>query len=236
MSRLIGLYPPRWRERYGEEFLALIAQRPPSLRDRVDIVWSAVDAHLFPQLPGPDTFPDRTGFVPLAGVLSMAIGLVLAVNGPVHQDEYGSYRDGAAMLPFLIAAMAALGVGIYRLSNRLPSGAVVPRGVAAIAIICGLLWSIAPWLMPVLAVCLIAIVILAASASRAGVWSTALTIVLLGLAAIPVALIAMMLSQPWYAARGQMELVLFLLFGPLLGIWTVIGVGLFRGSMRPATT
>lgn len=228
MRGLISLYPRAWRERYGDEFLSLIAERPPSLRDRLDIVRGALDAHLSPQLPGPDLIPDRSGFVPLAGVLSIAIGLLVAVNGPVHEDEYGSYRDGAAALPFVILAMAALAYGIYRLWKRVPSDSVVSGSAAALAIICGLFWSMAPWVLASLAVCLVAIVILAATASRAGVWPTPITIALFVLGAIPVAMIAVMLSQPWYAFRGA-EVVMLAVFAPLLGIWTVLGVGLLRG-------
>lgn len=42
MSRLVRIYPRSWRERYGEEFLALVSERPPSLADRVDIVRGAM--------------------------------------------------------------------------------------------------------------------------------------------------------------------------------------------------
>ena len=228
MRGLISLYPRAWRERYGDEFLTLMAERRPSLRDRLDIVRSAADAHLFPQLPGPDLLPDYSGFVPLAGVLSIGIGLVLAVNGPVHTDEYGSYRDGAAALPFVILAMAALSYGIYRLWKRVPPDSAVSGSAAALAIICGLFWSITPWVLPALAVCLVAIVILAASASRAGVWPAPITVALFVLAAIPVATIAVMLSQPWWAFRGA-EIVMLEVFGPLVGIWTFFGIGLLRG-------
>ena len=27
--RLVGLYPAAWRQRYGEEFLALLEEQPP---------------------------------------------------------------------------------------------------------------------------------------------------------------------------------------------------------------
>jgi hypothetical protein len=43
---LIRLYPRAWRERYQEEMLALLEQRPPTARDRLDILRGACDAHL----------------------------------------------------------------------------------------------------------------------------------------------------------------------------------------------
>lgn len=43
---LIGLYPPRWRERYGDEFDMLLAQCLRSPLDVLDIVLGALDARL----------------------------------------------------------------------------------------------------------------------------------------------------------------------------------------------
>lgn len=52
MTRLIALYPRAWRRRYEIEFRALMAERPPGLGDRIDIVRGALDARLNPQIPG----------------------------------------------------------------------------------------------------------------------------------------------------------------------------------------
>jgi hypothetical protein len=49
MTRLVRLYPRAWRDRYEEEFLALLAERPPTFGDLVDTVRGALDAHLNPQ-------------------------------------------------------------------------------------------------------------------------------------------------------------------------------------------
>jgi hypothetical protein len=49
MTRLVRLYPRAWRDRYEDEFLALLAERPPTLGDLVDTVRGAVDAHMNPQ-------------------------------------------------------------------------------------------------------------------------------------------------------------------------------------------
>lgn len=45
MSTLIRLYPAAWRARYGAEFEDLLAERPPTGRDLLDIVVAAIDAH-----------------------------------------------------------------------------------------------------------------------------------------------------------------------------------------------
>jgi hypothetical protein len=49
MTRLVRLYPRAWRDRYEEEFLALLDERPPTLGDLVDTVRGALDAHMNPQ-------------------------------------------------------------------------------------------------------------------------------------------------------------------------------------------
>lgn len=49
MSRLIRLYPPRWRARYETEFRALLDEHQPDLRDRLDILRGAVLAWLNPR-------------------------------------------------------------------------------------------------------------------------------------------------------------------------------------------
>lgn len=43
---LVALYPETWRERYEEEFLALLEECPLSLMSLLDVIVSALDAHL----------------------------------------------------------------------------------------------------------------------------------------------------------------------------------------------
>jgi hypothetical protein len=45
-DRLLRLYPRGWRERYGDEFLALVGDRSLGLPQFIDIVSGAIDAHL----------------------------------------------------------------------------------------------------------------------------------------------------------------------------------------------
>ena len=52
-SWLLWLYPAVWRERYGEEFLTLLADRGIStfsVLDILDVFYGALDARLAPQL------------------------------------------------------------------------------------------------------------------------------------------------------------------------------------------
>jgi hypothetical protein len=50
MSWLLRLYPARWRQRYGDEFQALVERQPLSAAVVLDILRGALDAWLRPQL------------------------------------------------------------------------------------------------------------------------------------------------------------------------------------------
>jgi hypothetical protein len=43
---LLRLYPRAWRERYGDEFLALVGDGPVSMQQAIDIVFGAIDARV----------------------------------------------------------------------------------------------------------------------------------------------------------------------------------------------
>lgn len=45
----LRLYPRTWRDRYEEEFLAVLAHRPLSVPDAIGMIAAALDAHLHPQ-------------------------------------------------------------------------------------------------------------------------------------------------------------------------------------------
>lgn len=50
MNWMLHLYPARWRERYGDEFGAVLAHQRASLGLFVDVFAGAIDAHLHPQI------------------------------------------------------------------------------------------------------------------------------------------------------------------------------------------
>ncbi len=86
MTALVRLYPRAWRERYEAEFLGILEARPPSSRDRFDIVRGALDARLHPEIPGQPDTPRRSmraaGWAAassiLAGVVYLAwVGLIV---------------------------------------------------------------------------------------------------------------------------------------------------------------
>ena len=59
-SLLIRLYPARWRARYGDEFAAILEERPLGPFDVADILLGAFDAQL--RLRGRDAAIKQGGF------------------------------------------------------------------------------------------------------------------------------------------------------------------------------
>lgn len=116
MSALVRLYPRPWRERYETEFLAVLASRPPSIGDRVDIVRGAVDARLHPELPGNTagshrlTPPER-----IAAASSLAAGaLWLAWFGLIVRDfrGWGMGEPENAILMVALSTFAGLALAV----------------------------------------------------------------------------------------------------------------------------
>ena len=90
---LLRLYPAAWRARYGDEFLELLADRPPRLRDRLDIVAGALDARLHPQVgqAAPAEVPMRrdTSVAAIVAVGGLLLTLWAAIGASV-MPRWGS--------------------------------------------------------------------------------------------------------------------------------------------------
>jgi hypothetical protein len=235
MSKLLHLYPRSWRDRYAEEFVALLSERPPSLADRLDIVRGAIDARLQPQLQGPDRLPDRYGFSTLAGFGLLVGAAMIMANGPVRYDEYGTYREGEGGLVFLLMAAVLLSAGLYRVVMRLPAAASVARISGGIAIIAGPVWSVMPWVMPLGVLFLVSVMLIAVGAGRAHIWPAWLVAIIILLPVVPAGLMAVLAFLPWYTLRVA-EVNALILLAPVGGLWLAVGLGLLRGFPRPAAS
>lgn len=146
MSRLLNLYPSAWQERYRAEMMELLAEHPPTWRDRFDLALGALDARLNPQvqgrpatterdLPGPRTI--ATGVAALiGGALWVAGGLVL--NTAMFTAE--GYRESAAAA--LILAVAALVSALAAISIAGSSRTL--RGIGSAMLVMALL-IVTPW-------------------------------------------------------------------------------------------
>ncbi|HEX3510624.1 MAG TPA: hypothetical protein VHT27_05935 [Solirubrobacteraceae bacterium] len=122
---LVGLYPEAWRERYGEEMLALVTDDPPGPRGLASLARGAVAAHLRPPaaLRGPRTARMRLS---LGALFACWLGLSLAglafqkmienvpFNTPLRdasqRHELIAFSHGAVLAGALLGA-AAIAVG-----------------------------------------------------------------------------------------------------------------------------
>ena len=94
MSRLLALYPRAWRSRYGDEFAELLQARPPSLRDRLDIVVGAIDARVNPQVPGADDREHAMAGDRAARLLAIVVGVLFTIWGLVGATLMVPWESG----------------------------------------------------------------------------------------------------------------------------------------------
>jgi hypothetical protein len=91
---LTRLYPPAWRERYGEEFETLLETGPSDLRTLANSVRSAVHEHIFPTQGGnmdqsPNSFSAMikrpSAFLPVAmSLIALTMVLTTLTIGLAH--------------------------------------------------------------------------------------------------------------------------------------------------------
>lgn len=95
MSRLVRLYPSAWRARYGAEFEDVLALRPLSLLDRLDVIRGSFDAWLRPQIVGA-TVPERKSTMQRYAAVAAALAgaaFILTTYSLVTQYDAFPYHD-----------------------------------------------------------------------------------------------------------------------------------------------
>jgi hypothetical protein len=111
MSRILNLYPTAWQERYRDEMMELLAEHPPTWRDRFDLALGALDARLHPQVqrrPDPiedDGLPLRTIAVTVGALLGGGLWIVGGLALKSASFGADGYREAAG--PTAIFAVAA---------------------------------------------------------------------------------------------------------------------------------
>jgi hypothetical protein len=95
---LVRLYPRAWRERYGEEFEALLELSDGNVRSAANVFWAAMGEHLSPTQGGKMDHPGMsfatmmkkpTAFIPVAMSLTGLL-LVLSQYGAVREADEGA--------------------------------------------------------------------------------------------------------------------------------------------------
>ncbi len=251
IALLLRAYPARWRARYGDEFAAVLAERPLGPFDVADVLLGALDAHLHLRGLGAAS-EHRKGFAMslriggyaaiLGGVLFFAGFLVNGLDG---SDEAWPTSG------IIVAGIAVLLVGIAGLSafqaRRHPALvwaaflATLTGGLLAIA---GVLYmgiagddelalGLSGWSVGMLGlVTLMAGSGLFALATwRTGMMSRAGTILLgvAGILAVP-STIGMLQGWPW---EPFVSLSLFTMLIAFVGGWIVTGIAAIRAD-RPS--
>jgi len=130
MSALLRLYPRAWRERYGDELMALLEDRQPSPLDLVDLVRGAFDARLHPQLPGAqpakserkDPMSDRLpGVTAIGGGLLFLAGVAMVGLAPL--PSFDGYRETGLALPAILLGLPLIDVALISAAVRRRGGA-----------------------------------------------------------------------------------------------------------------
>jgi hypothetical protein len=154
MSRLLSLYPTAWQERYRAEMLELLAEHPPTWRDRLDLARGALDARLSPQVHGGPASTGRNvaalrtvagGLGALAGGALWIAGGIILHDAPFSAvDGYRESSEGAVIIALaaVVSAMAAMGLAGNSIARRKSAAAMIvlsllillPWPIAAIGI------------------------------------------------------------------------------------------------------
>jgi hypothetical protein len=145
-SFLIRCYPARWRARYGDEFEALLDERPLGPYDVVDILLGALDARLRLRGGGAGTAEGRGfsmslrigGFAAILGGAVFAMGIVLGIGivGNVEPFVPGILFVTGSLA--LLLAVAGLSAFQARVHPYLSWGAVAITAAGTIVAIGGI--------------------------------------------------------------------------------------------------
>lgn len=151
MSAILRLYPPAWRERYGDELVALLEEHPASPLDHLDLIRGAIDARLHPQVQGTDVSPEQE--IPMnqkqLGVVAAIGGIVwilAVVSVFVLPRQADGYRDVSLAAFGLALGIAMTGIALGELGTRQGSPISTRTGhvVAVIGVALGGL-MLTPW-------------------------------------------------------------------------------------------
>jgi hypothetical protein len=134
---LVRRYPGWWRERYADEVLALLEDRPAGWRDRLDLLHGAVDAHLRGD-------GRRSPALVTAALVAGGAWTLLGVAGlaqPAPLDWPGYAID---TLPLVVIAALAMTVAQLGLARRAwPASTVALETLLVVVGLTGLAWTVA---------------------------------------------------------------------------------------------
>ena len=149
IALLLRLYPARWRDRYGDEFAAVLEERPLGPFDVADVLLGALDANLHLRGLGAASQHGK-GFamsLRIGGYAAVVGGLlwlyVLAANAINDGAEAGAPMIGFAVVAATVATLVALiGLSAFQ-SRRHPALTWAAFAIPAVGAVVGLLGAVA---------------------------------------------------------------------------------------------
>lgn len=109
MTRLLRLYPGSWRDRYRDEMEALLEERKPGRRERIDLLRGAADAWLHPA--SPSRVPAAAALLG-GGLWTVAAAAVITQPTPADWPGYTADVLGLAIPGAAFLFVATLGVSL----------------------------------------------------------------------------------------------------------------------------
>jgi hypothetical protein len=124
-ERLLRLYPRAWRDRYGEEFLAIVGTDPLTFQQVIDVVSGAIDAWL-----SADVRTATRGANAAPRGATMTMRAMLCSKSDVRYTTRDSLF-GAGMMIGLTAAFSLLGLALKQAGWTATSQTVLNVGFLA---------------------------------------------------------------------------------------------------------
>jgi hypothetical protein len=213
---LLGLYPARWRQRYGEEFRSVLESRPLGPFDVADVLIGALDARLtrfrFAGAAGiqggPGVMLRLGGIGAIAGGALWFLGLA-AASAPGGNDDGWLALLGLGTLGILLALIGLSAFQAHRHPILAWAAFAIP-GVGTLLSVIGLAWMVlGPGVDPVLF----------GSFSAWSVWMVGLAATLTGSVIFAVATIRAAVFSRWAAMALAVSscMTLLIAFGVIGG-------------------
>ncbi len=246
-SLLIRCYPARWRARYGEEFEAILVERPLGPFDVADILLGALDAQLRLRGHGATTEHERGftmtlrigGLAAILGAALLALALLLGSGALVRIDRVVPSLLILTGSLALLVALAGMSAFQARAHPRLSWAAMWLLVIATVSSTVGILVGLADssgegsfvWLMLGLLAAVIGSVLYGIVTYRALSTGAALLLVAAGV----LLFVGLAVSSTDYQQGGRLGIVAF--YPGIICFaagWFVLGVQAIRLD-RPAT-
>ena len=231
MSRLVRLYPQAWRDRYEDEFVTLLEERPPTPGDVLDTIRGALDAHLHPTVgdsePAPWTHRLPGLFALSAGLLWSGFYLTVALR-PDPAFEWGSILS-----IFIVAVLCSL-PGDYAASHgrQIAGGIALFISSLVLANVAG--WNVVGWALVVFAYLVAICGPLALAAIRAGIGPRGRWLLLVGAVFLPLVIVSAVNALRHFAGVvviPEESPAMYVLVVPYGLAWALIGLRMtIRGS------